>query len=78
MAYIETGKNEGATLEMGGKRHGDQGYYIQPTIFTNVVSFELSGLRKSFQARFSSTNLNYIERVYENHARRNIWAGCCY
>ncbi|CAG8633855.1 9379_t:CDS:2 [Paraglomus brasilianum] len=36
MAYIETGKNEGATLEMGGKRHGDQGYYIQPTIFTNV------------------------------------------
>ncbi|CAG8491700.1 20641_t:CDS:2, partial [Racocetra persica] len=36
MSYIETGKKEGATLLMGGERHGDQGYFIKPTIFTNV------------------------------------------
>ncbi|CAG8481897.1 8637_t:CDS:2 [Ambispora gerdemannii] len=35
MAYIETGKNEGATLLLGGERHGDEGYFIQPTIFTD-------------------------------------------
>ncbi|CAJ1951817.1 unnamed protein product [Sphenostylis stenocarpa] len=36
MSYIEHGKREGATLITGGKRVGNQGYYIEPTIFTNV------------------------------------------
>ncbi|RIB06531.1 aldehyde dehydrogenase domain-containing protein [Gigaspora rosea] len=36
MKYIECGKKEGATLLLGGKRHGDQGYYVSPTIFTDV------------------------------------------
>ncbi|ROT43457.1 aldehyde dehydrogenase [Sodiomyces alkalinus F11] len=36
MGYIETGKKEGATVEIGGERHGDKGYFIQPTIFSNV------------------------------------------
>jgi aldehyde dehydrogenase (NAD+) len=37
MEYIEHGKNEGATLETGGARHGKEGYFIQPTIFSNVT-----------------------------------------
>jgi len=36
MGYIKAGKEEGATVETGGERHGDKGYFIQPTIFTNV------------------------------------------
>lgn len=36
MEYIEHGKSEGAKVEIGGERHGDCGYYIQPTIFSNV------------------------------------------
>lgn len=36
MGYIKAGKEEGATVETGGDRHGDKGYFIQPTIFTNV------------------------------------------
>jgi len=36
MEYIDHGKNEGATIECGGKRHGDRGYFIEPTIFSNV------------------------------------------
>lgn len=36
MGYIESGKKEGATVETGGARHGDKGYFIQPTIFSNV------------------------------------------
>jgi len=38
MGYIEAGKQEGATVEIGGERHGDKGYFIQPTIFSNVTS----------------------------------------
>jgi len=36
MGYIESGKKEGATLHQGGDRHGNDGYFIKPTIFTNV------------------------------------------
>jgi aldehyde dehydrogenase (NAD+) len=36
MGYIESGKKDGATLYQGGDRHGDEGYFIKPTIFTDV------------------------------------------
>ncbi|KAF7547071.1 hypothetical protein G7Z17_g7982 [Cylindrodendrum hubeiense] len=36
MSYIESGKAEGATVETGGERLGDKGYFIKPTIFSNV------------------------------------------
>uniref|UniRef100_A0A2N9FXV7 Aldehyde dehydrogenase domain-containing protein n=1 Tax=Fagus sylvatica TaxID=28930 RepID=A0A2N9FXV7_FAGSY len=36
LSYIEHGKREGATLLTGGKPLGDKGYYIEPTIFTDV------------------------------------------
>ncbi|KIJ07179.1 aldehyde dehydrogenase [Paxillus involutus ATCC 200175] len=34
MGYIESGKSEGATVHLGGTRIGNEGYFIQPTIFT--------------------------------------------
>jgi aldehyde dehydrogenase (NAD+) len=37
MSFIEAGKTEGANLLCGGKRVGTQGYFIEPTIFTNVA-----------------------------------------
>jgi aldehyde dehydrogenase (NAD+) len=37
MGYIEEGKKSGATVLTGGDRHGDKGYFIQPTIFSNVT-----------------------------------------
>ncbi|KAI9809786.1 MAG: Aldehyde dehydrogenase [Sarcosagium campestre] len=37
MGYIDAGKKEGAKIETGGSRHGDKGYFIQPTIFSNVT-----------------------------------------
>lgn len=37
MSYIEEGKKAGATVETGGKRKGDKGWFIEPTIFSNVT-----------------------------------------
>ncbi|XVE98200.1 hypothetical protein REPUB_Repub03eG0085100 [Reevesia pubescens] len=37
LSYIEHGKREGASLLTGGKRVGQKGYYIEPTIFTDVT-----------------------------------------
>jgi aldehyde dehydrogenase (NAD+) len=36
MSYIDSGKREGAELLTGGKRVGDRGYFIEPTVFANV------------------------------------------
>ncbi|RZB45929.1 Aldehyde dehydrogenase family 2 member B7, mitochondrial [Glycine soja] len=36
MKYIRSGVENGATLESGGQRIGSKGYYIQPTVFSNV------------------------------------------
>ncbi|XP_068994682.1 aldehyde dehydrogenase 1A1-like [Embiotoca jacksoni] len=37
MELVESGKREGATLECGGSAWGQQGLFIQPTIFSNVT-----------------------------------------
>lgn len=36
LELIESGKKEGATLQAGGNRHGDKGFFIQPTVFSDV------------------------------------------
>ncbi len=34
--YVQIGREEGAELALGGERHGERGYFHQPTIFTGV------------------------------------------
>ena len=36
MGYIEKGKAEGGEAVAGGARHGNQGYFVQPTVFTGL------------------------------------------
>ena len=36
LSFIESGKSEGATLQCGGERFGDKGYFIKPTVFSDV------------------------------------------
>ena len=36
MSYIAKGKQQGATVVTGGERHGDKGFFIKPTIFSDV------------------------------------------
>ncbi|MER7128279.1 aldehyde dehydrogenase family protein [Streptosporangium saharense] len=34
--FLESGRQEGARTVTGGDRHGDQGYFVQPTVITDV------------------------------------------
>ncbi|KIL70143.1 hypothetical protein M378DRAFT_117042 [Amanita muscaria Koide BX008] len=34
--YIESGKKDGATVVLGGERGNGKGYFVQPTIFTDI------------------------------------------
>jgi aldehyde dehydrogenase (NAD+) len=36
MGYIDSGTSHGAHLLTGGKRFGEKGYFIEPTVFANV------------------------------------------
>ena len=36
LELIESGKSQGAKLLCGGKRIGDKGYFIEPTVFADV------------------------------------------
>ncbi|KAI0319931.1 aldehyde dehydrogenase [Amylostereum chailletii] len=37
MSYISSGKEQGATVHLGGERFGTEGYWIKPTIFTDTT-----------------------------------------
>ena len=34
--YVSIGRDEGAELALGGSRHGERGYFHEPTVFTGV------------------------------------------
>src|SRR5271154_7011920 len=36
LGYIESGQSEGAKLNCGGGRVGDKGYFVEPTVFSDV------------------------------------------
>ncbi|KAG6916528.1 hypothetical protein DXG01_006469 [Tephrocybe rancida] len=36
MGYIDSGRQQGATVHLGGDRFGTEGYFINPTIFTDT------------------------------------------
>lgn len=57
MRYIRSGVDSGATLVTGGDRLGDKGFYIQPTIFSDVqVSFDC------IKVPLQSTMINILQK----------------
>jgi len=36
LGYVDIGKQQGAKLLTGGARYGDRGYFVQPTVFSDV------------------------------------------
>jgi aldehyde dehydrogenase (NAD+) len=71
MGFIEKGKSEGANLATGGSRHGDKGYFVEPTVFTDVqddmtiMKEEIFGPVMSI-AKFSDLN-EAIDRANNTH-----------
>lgn len=37
LGYIEKGKSQGARLQCGGNRIGSTGYFVEPTVFSDVT-----------------------------------------
>ncbi|XP_010926057.1 aldehyde dehydrogenase family 2 member C4 [Elaeis guineensis] len=77
LKYIEHGKREGATLLTGGRPCGDKGYYIEPTIFTDVKEDMLIAQDEIFGPVMSLMKFKTIEEAIEraNNTRYGLAAG---
>nr|GLL27683.1 aldehyde dehydrogenase family 2 member C4-like isoform X2 [Ipomoea trifida] len=63
LSYIEHGKREGATLLTGGKPCGEKGYYIEPTIFSDVKDSMLIAKDEIFGPVISLLKFKTIEEA---------------
>ncbi|KAL8094085.1 hypothetical protein AgCh_035820 [Apium graveolens] len=63
LSYIEQGKKEGATLLSGGKPVGKGGYYIEPTIFTDVEDDMIIAKEEIFGPVMSILKFKTIDEV---------------
>ncbi len=65
MSYIAKGREQGATCVAGGERHGDRGYFIKPTVFTNVRDDMAIARDEIFGPVLSVIKFKEIEEVIE-------------
>ena len=77
--YIESGKAQGATCVAGGERHGDKGYFVEPTVFTNVKDDMDIAREEIFGPVLSILKWSCIDEVIEraNNTRYGLAAGIC-
>jgi len=77
MGYIEKGKNEGATVSHGGSRHGDKGYFVQPTVFSDVTDNMTIAKEEIFGPVMSILKFKTEEEVVEraNNTMYGLGAG---
>jgi aldehyde dehydrogenase (NAD+) len=66
MNYIDLGKKEGATCYLGGERHGVRGFFIQPTIFTDVTS-EMTIMKEEIFGPGWSLAFDFLVPHLKNH-----------
>uniref|UniRef100_A0A2N9FXX6 Aldehyde dehydrogenase domain-containing protein n=1 Tax=Fagus sylvatica TaxID=28930 RepID=A0A2N9FXX6_FAGSY len=77
LSYIEHGKREGATLLTGGKALGNKGYYIEPTIFTDVKEDMLIAKDEIFGPVMALMKFKTIDEAIEkaNNTKYGLAAG---
>jgi len=65
LKYIDIGKQEGAECVTGGKRFGDRGYFIEPTLFTGVEDNMTIAKDEIFGPVLSVLKFKDVEEIVE-------------
>lgn len=65
LGYIESGKEEGARVIAGGNRVGNQGYFIEPTVFADVEDGMKIAKEEIFGPVMSVLKFKTLEEVVE-------------
>lgn len=79
MGYIEKGKAGGAKVELGGGRQGDKGYYVQPTVFSNVTDEMVIAKEEIFGPVMQLLKFRTLEDAIQraNSTHYGLAAGIC-
>ncbi|WP_437191995.1 aldehyde dehydrogenase family protein [Planctomicrobium sp. SH527] len=72
MKYIELGKKAGADCVIGGNRHGDKGFFIEPTVFDNVTDDMEIARDEIFGPVLSVLPFESLDEVVERGNRTNF------
>ncbi|XP_027340278.1 aldehyde dehydrogenase family 2 member C4-like [Abrus precatorius] len=77
LSYIEHGKREGAIILTGGKIVGNRGYYIEPTVFSNVKEDMLIAQDEIFGPVMALMKFKTIEEAIKsaNNSKYGLAAG---
>jgi len=77
MKYIKSGIESNATLECGGDQIGDKGYFIQPTVFSNVKDDMLIAQDEIFGPVQSILKFSDVDEVIKraNETKYGLAAG---
>lgn len=65
LGLIKSGKDEGAVVETGGEREGSVGFFIKPTVFSNVNDGMRIAKEEIFGPVQSILKFNTLEEVIE-------------
>ncbi|XP_047139581.1 aldehyde dehydrogenase, mitochondrial isoform X1 [Hydra vulgaris] len=65
LSLIESGKSEGAQLKCGGNRHGEKGFYVQPTVFADVTDDMTIAKEEIFGPVMQIMKFSTMEEVIE-------------
>jgi len=79
LGYIESGKKEGATCALGGGRLGTKGYFVQPTVFTDVTDNMKIAKEEIFGPVMQLMKFKTLEEAIErsNQTHYGLAAGIC-
>jgi aldehyde dehydrogenase (NAD+) len=79
LRYISLGKQQGAKLLTGGNRHGDRGFFIEPTVFADVTDDMDIAREEIFGPVMSIIKFKTMEEVIKraNNTHFGLAAGVC-
>lgn len=72
LSYIDFGKKDGAKLEFGGKKLGNDGYFVEPAVFSNVTDDMRIAREEIFGPVQSILKFKTLEEVIERANRTNF------
>ena len=75
LRYVDIGKNEGAKLQIGGHRIGKKGYFVEPTVFTDVKDDMTIAKEEIFGPVMAILKFKTVDEVIERANATNYGLG---
>lgn len=75
LSYVEIGKKDGAKLLTGGKRHGNKGFFVEPTVFADANDHMRIAKEEIFGPVMSVFKFDDINEVVDRANQSNYGLG---